>query len=250
MDSTDRRKILVWDLPTRLFHWSLVLLVGLNLFVIGPRGGLSTVIHFVLGYVIAGLLLFRFFWGFIGSPRSRFRDFVRPWPKLRAYLARLLRFDPPHSIGHNPVGGWMILGLLGLLLLMVVTGLFGANRRAAGPFAPLLGAGSAGLMGELHSLLSSVLIAFIIVHVTGVLAEWMLTGENLIRSMITGRKRLAEAEAAAEPPVAPVWRAAILAILALALVIWLVWVTDYGLNRATIGSNGSQAPGTGTAAPL
>src|SRR5579872_6731259 len=89
MESPDRRPALVWDLPTRLFHWSLVLLVGLNLFLISPRGGLSTVVHFVVGYGIAGLLVFRLFWGFIGSRHSRFSDFVRPWPRLRAYLGRL-----------------------------------------------------------------------------------------------------------------------------------------------------------------
>src|SRR5271154_5877300 len=138
----------------------------------------------------------------------------------------------------------MILALLGLLLLMVLTGLFGANRRAAGPFAPLLGAGGAGLVGELHSLLSSVLIAFIVVHVAGVLADWLLTGENLIRSMITGHKRLAAAEAAAEPAVAPVWRAAAIAILCAALAVWLALTTDYGLNRATIGLSAGQSPKT------
>lgn len=249
MESPDRRATLVWDLPTRLFHWSLVLLVGLNLFLISPRGGLSTVIHFVAGYGIGGLLVFRLFWGFIGSRHSRFSDFVRPWPRLREYLRRLMRFDPPHSTGHNPVGGWMILALLFFLLLMIVTGLFGANRRAAGPLASWLSAGTAGLAGQLHSLLSSLLIALVVVHVAGVLGEWLLTGENLIRAMVTGLKRLPAAEAAGEPAPAPLWRAAVVGILALAFVLWSSLTTDYGRTKATLAPSGGQSSQSGATTP-
>ena len=71
---SERRQVAIWDLPTRLFHWSLVVLVGGNLFLISPRGGWSTLVHFLAGFIIAGLLLFRFVWGFIGSPRSRFAE--------------------------------------------------------------------------------------------------------------------------------------------------------------------------------
>jgi cytochrome b len=249
MESPDRRATLVWDLPTRLFHWSLVLLVALNLFAISPRGGSSTVIHFVAGYAIAGLLAFRLVWGLIGSRHSRFSDFVRPWPRLREYLGRLMRFDPPHSTGHNPVGGWMILALLFFLLLMIVTGLCAANRRVAGPLASWLGAGAAGLAGELHSLLSSLLIGLIIVHIAGVLGEWLLTGENLIRAMVTGLKRLPAAEAASEPPPAPSWRAAVLGILALAFVLWLSLITDYGQTQATLAPSGGQSSQSGATTP-
>src|SRR5262249_54417602 len=152
---------------------------------------------------------------------------------------RLRRFDPPHSTGHNPAGGWMILALLFFLLLMVATGLFGANRRAAGPLASWLGAGPAGFAGALHSLLSSLLIALVVVHIAGVLVDWLLTGENLIRAMVTGLKRLPVVEAASEPPPAPVWHGAILGVLALALVLWLSLTTDYRQTRATV------APSTG-----
>ncbi len=82
---SERRQVAIWDLPTRLFHWSLVVLVGGNLFLISPRGGWSTLVHFLAGFIIAGLLLFRFVWGFIGSPRSRFADFLQPWPAVHSY---------------------------------------------------------------------------------------------------------------------------------------------------------------------
>lgn len=231
-----RRAVVVWDLPTRIFHWSMVLLVAINLFVISPKGGLHTKIHFVAGYAIAGLLVFRLAWGFIGSRRSRFADFVHPWPKLRAYLARLSRFDPPHSVGHNPVGGWMILGLLAFLLSMTLTGVLAANRRSAGPLAHWMGADGARLMGELHSLLSSILIALIVAHIAGVLVEWLLSGENLIRAMLNGRKRLPEVEAASEPAPAPIWRAAVLLVVAAAFSLWLALSTDYARTDSSLGT--------------
>jgi len=249
MESPDRRPILVWDLPTRLFHWSLVLLVAINLFLISPRGGPSTVIHFIAGYGIAGLVAFRLVWGFIGSRHSRFRDFVRPWTRLRDYLERLIRFDPPHSTGHNPVGGWMILALLIFLSLMIATGLFGANRRAAGPLAPLVGAGAAGVAGELHSLLSSLLIGLVVVHIAGVLGEWLLTGENLIRAMVTGVKRLPAAEAAGETAPVPTWRAAVIGILVLAIILWSALSTDYGRTQATLAPGSGQSTPSGATTP-
>src|SRR5471032_3345679 len=84
----ERRQVAIWDLPTRLFHWSLVLLVGCNLFFVSPRGGWQTPVHFIAGFCTAGLVLFRIFWGFIGSPRSRFADFLRPWQTVKVYIAK------------------------------------------------------------------------------------------------------------------------------------------------------------------
>jgi cytochrome b len=226
MDS-NRRDTAIWDMATRLFHWSLVALVGCNLFFVGPRGGWQTVVHFIAGFAIAGLLLFRLIWGFIGSPRSRFADFLRPWHAVKDYAARLARFNPPHSIGHNPLGGWMIALLLVTLTGMTVTGLFAAGRRAAGPFAYLLSPSLARQLGGIHQLLSSLLIGLLALHVAGVLADWLLTRENLVKAMITGRKRLNAPEAVRERPLAPAWRAAVVGLLALALTAALILVTNF-----------------------
>src|SRR5262245_8417492 len=115
--STRHHETAVWDLPTRLVHWALVVLVASNLCLIAPRGGIATVIHMTTGYAVIGLLLFRLVWGFVGSPRSRFSDFVYSWASVKAYAARLGRLKPPHSVGHNPLGGWMI-----VIMLAVLTG--------------------------------------------------------------------------------------------------------------------------------
>jgi cytochrome b len=231
--SPSDRDVEVWDLATRIFHWTLVILVGTNLFLIGPRGGLQTVLHFIAGYTIAGLLLFRLIWGFVGSPHSRFADFLCRWPAVKDYLGRLLRFDPPHSVGHNPLGGWMIAVLLTSLASMIGTGLFAATRRAAGPLAGLIPPSLAGLAGNLHVLISDLLIALIAVHVLGVAVDWFLTGDNLVKAMLTGRKRMSAEAAAGEKKVAPAWRAVLLALLSLALVVGLGLSTDYSRTRTT-----------------
>ena len=179
MTMSPRVETPVWDLPTRLFHWSLVVLVGTNLFLIGPRGGLDTVIHFVAGYVIFGLLVFRLAWGFIGSPRSRFADFVHRWPTVSAYLGRLLRFNPPHSVGHNPLGGWMIVFLIASIALTGFTGWIYTTDRYWG----------VKWVGELHEGLASTLLVLIALHLAGVaLASWRHR-ENLVAAMLHGRKR-------------------------------------------------------------
>ena len=240
MTSLQHRDAVGWDLPTRIFHWSLVILVGTNLFLISPRGGLHTVVHFVAGYAVAGLLLFRLFWGFIGSPRSRFSDFLHRWPVVKRYIERLKRFDPPHSVGHNPLGGWMIVVLLSTLLAMIATGLLAAGRRAAGPLAGLVPLPAAALAGQLHSLISNLLIGLIVVHLAGVAVDWFLTGDNLVKAMLTGRKRLPIASAAREGKVVPLLRAVLVGLLSLALVAGLTLSTDYTRTRNTLSQTTGQ----------
>ena len=221
------RHIAIWDLPTRLFHWSLVLLVGCNLFFVSPRGGWQTPVHFISGFCIAGLLLFRIIWGFVGSPRSHFADFLRPWHTVKAYIVRLVRLRPPHSIGHNPLGGWMIGVLLATLIAMILTGVFAAGRRAAGPFAHLLPPSFSHTLGQIHGLISNLLIGLLAVHVAGVLTDWLLTRDNLVKAMITGRKKLSAAEAASEGDLAPAGRALIVALIALVLTVGLIVATNF-----------------------
>jgi len=223
----EQHQVAIWDLPTRLFHWSLVLFVGCNLFLISPRGGWQTWVHFISGFCIAGLLLFRIVWGFIGSPRSRFADFLRPWHAFKAYVARLVRLSPPHSIGHNPLGGWMIGVLLATLIAMIVTGVFAAGRRAAGPFAELLTPSLSRTIGQIHGLISNLLIGLLALHVAGVLTDWLLTRDNLVKAMITGRKQLSAAEAAAEGPLATAGRGLIVGLFALALTAVLILATNF-----------------------
>lgn len=175
----------VWDLPTRIVHWALAASVAINLFLLEPEDGITFTIHADVGYAVAALVAFRVLWGFAGSRYARFADFVRPWPAVRAQLRRLARRDATHAVGHNPLGGWMIVLMLVVLAAVVVSGLAAGNRAGEGPLNALAGGGG---LGDIHEVLSNLMIALIALHLVGVVAESLLTGENLARAMVTGRK--------------------------------------------------------------
>lgn len=240
MTDQQHRATPVWDLPTRLFHWALVVLVGTNLFLIEPRGGTLTVIHMTAGYLVIGLLLFRLVWGFIGSPRSRFSDFVHPWAAVRAYVAGLRRLSPPPSIGHNPLSGWMIVVMLVVLAGMVTTGVFASGRHAAGALASVVPVELTAVAGEVHGFLGNVMIALVIVHVAGVAVDWFLTRENIVKAMIDGRKHLPAEAAVRERPLVGGTRAVLVGVVCLAVVGGLIFATDYSLDRASLQQNGAR----------
>ena len=180
------RSAVVWDLPTRIFKWSLVLAVGLAFLFSSshPRGALF-IIHVACGYAVTLLLLFRFGWGFIGGPYARFRSFIYGWRGVRAYAADLLRLDPPRTVGHNPVGGWMIVTMLAVLSVIVITGLLAEGRTGGtGQFSALLPIDAVAIIGDLHAWLGFLIIWLAGVHVAGVLFESLLHRENLIRAMV------------------------------------------------------------------
>jgi cytochrome b len=213
--------LLVWDVPTRLFHWLLVLLVALA-WVTGEAEGSMFTVHQLAGYGVAVLLVFRVIWGFVGSRHSRFSDFVRPWREVFAHIRGMLSLRPARTLGHNPLGGWMALVLLLVLAAQVGTGLFASDDGLGGPLAGTVAAGTAHAIAELHEGLSGALLGLIGLHIIGVLVESLLTRDNLVRAMITGRKAATpgEAEAGQSAAVAPGW----LAALVLATASGIVWM--------------------------
>lgn len=220
-----RVRVLVWDVPTRLFHWTLVALVALA-WATGESEGFWFTMHELAGYGVLALLVFRILWGVWGSRHSLFADFLRPFRVVRDYAAELFRLRPPRTVGHNPLGGWMIVLLLFVLAVLVGTGLFGGEEEEgvmiAGPLAHYVSAGTAEAMIELHEVFFNVLLVLVAIHVAGVLADMGLKRENLIRAMVTGYKSLPPEEAAAETgAAAPAWRA-VMAILIAGAVTWLV----------------------------
>ena len=207
------KAVSVWDLPTRLFHWLLALCVGANL-IIDPRGEWFPV-HVAAGCTALGLALFRIVWGFIGSCRSLFADFVRSPRVVLKELRAALRLKVERHIGHNPLGGSMVVVLLVMTLATAATGLFSGTREGlGGPFVGLIG--GRGLR-ELHGTLGNLMIFLVILHLCGVALHYLVTRENIVGAMITGRKRLDAAAAGAEPPLVSAWRAVIPAVLAVAL---------------------------------
>jgi cytochrome b len=214
--------VLVWDAPTRLFHWTLVFLVALA-WVTGEAEGRLFLVHQLAGYGVAVLLIFRLIWGFAGSRHARFADFVRPWREVLAHGKGVLRLRPARTLGHNPLGGWMALLLLLILAAQVGTGLFASDDGLGGPLAGAVSSGTAHAITELHEGLSGALLGLIGLHVVGVLAESVLTRDNLVRAMVTGRKCLEPGEVAVGGSVstAPAWLAAI-ALGTASGIVWMV----------------------------
>ncbi len=218
-DKGEGREVPVWDLPIRIFHWFLVGVVVLG-WATGEGDGAVFVVHEVAGYALLAALLFRLVWGASGSRHARFPEFIMPWRTVGDYAGRLMQFSPPRYVGHNPLGGWMVLLLLAVLFLLVVTGLFAAGEDGSGSLAEELPRWATRASAEIHEDLFAVLSFLIVVHLAGVLLHSLLTGENLIRAMWTGRKLLGEKQARDEEPlVSALW-----AVPVVAVSIAMVWL--------------------------
>lgn len=205
----------LWDIVVRVFHWSLVIFVILAF--ISSEEGAS--LHIKAGYVIIALVLMRIVWGFIGTEHARFANFVKGPKKVFTYLKGLLTGRPPYYFGHNPAGGIMIVLLLVTLLGVAFTGIkteqgesakhASIDKGSVSSFSIVTiahadddyfkrGNGShAGARAsheqweEAHEFFAGLLLALIAIHVTAILMTWIIYKENLIKSMITGRKSVA-----------------------------------------------------------
>ena len=183
--------IRVWDAPTRLFHWAIVILLGLS-WLTESRGWME--LHFLSGYSVIALLLFRVSWGFVGSETARFSHFIRgPIAALR-HLAHLHRREPDTAIGHNAAGGWMVLAMLALLAMQVATGLC-ANDDAVteGPLFKYVGKDRSDWLSHIHAVNFKVIQVAVLLHIVAILIYLGLKRHDLVRPMITGRKHLPEA---------------------------------------------------------
>jgi cytochrome b len=183
------RPVLVWDLPTRLFHWLTALLIPVA-YVTWRLNWMNW--HAWVGDALLALLLFRLLWGFFGSDTARFSHFLASPRNAARNLGHILRREPDLEAGHNPAGSWMIMLLLALLLGQVLTGIFVLNDVAdEGPFTELTPAPIANLMTALHDrLLWLALVAAAALHVAAILLYGLAKRHNLLLPMITGRKRL------------------------------------------------------------
>ena len=182
----------VWDPLVRLFHWSLV--VSFAVAYLSGEGEEQTIaLHVYSGYIIGGLVLFRLLWGVIGSRHARFADFIVPPHALLDYAIATLRGQARRTLGHNPFGGAMVIALLVMLTLATLSGLalYGEHDQA-GPLAGLMrgtGERAGEWLEETHELFSNLTLALVGLHIAGVLWTSRLHHENLVRAMITGRKR-------------------------------------------------------------
>jgi cytochrome b len=218
--SDGKSGIRVWDLPTRLFHWLLVVLIAL-LYATGEFGMLDMRWHFWLGYVTLALIVFRVSWGLFGSQTSRFSDFVRGPAAVGRYVKAQISTNAHFSVGHNPLGGWSVLALLLSVLLQSVTGLFASDGiDTDGPFSGAVSGYTVKLMTRLHNWNENVLLLLIALHVAAVLFYLLIKHDNLITPMVTGRKQGGPLDS---PRFASTWLALLLLSLSVAAVAAMVW---------------------------
>ncbi|ABM62091.1 cytochrome b/b6 domain-containing protein [Halorhodospira halophila] len=216
---SERQRVFIWDLPTRLFHWGLVLALGLSWY--SAEQGLSGWdLHKWSGYAVLTLVLFRILWGFVGSETARFRDFLAGPRTVGRYLVGWWRDRTP-SRGHNPLGGWAVIVLLALVLAQAVTGLFATDDiLRSGPLTGWVGSDLERTMTRLHTQIFDVLLILVTFHVAAIAVYRWVRGERLLVAMISGYKR----NGFAPPWIAPLYRAVVAGTVA-AGVVWLLLVT-------------------------
>lgn len=172
----------VWDAPTRLFHWAIVILVFVSWLSVDQ--GFMTV-HLCSGLALLALLVFRIGWGLIGSTTARFRDFLHPPRTVLAYL----RNGAGMYAGHNPAGGLMVIALILVLLAQAVTGLFANDGlHFSGPLALLVGDDASTRLTAVHSTIFNVILLLVWSHVVAVGFYLFVKGHNLVKAMVTGKK--------------------------------------------------------------
>jgi len=210
MATTENTRIKVWDIAVRVFHWSLVVFFSVA-YVSGEIE--SALLHAYAGYAVLALVAFRIVWGLIGTKHARFSDFIfGPEATLR-YAQSLFSSKPLHYLGHNPLGGWMVVALLVCLIGACWSGLEAYGAQGHGPLASPGSAvisqaatngdrdrrgereskrrKSAGeeFWEEIHEALSQLSLVLVLLHVIGVLIASALHRENLTKAMLTGYKK-------------------------------------------------------------
>jgi len=212
--------IRVWDFPTRLFHWSIVLLFGMSWWS-AENNAMDW--HRLFGLVFLGLILFRLIWGFIGGSTARFSAFVRSPDAAMSYL----RGNGARRAGHNPLGGYSVLAMLLTLLVQVVTGLFAVDVDGieSGYLSSLVSFSEGRLASDIHEISFNVLLALIGLHVLTVLFYLIARRRNLIGPMVTGTDRQLNTIEGALAPARP-----ISFIAAVAVAGGLSWWVSTGLS--------------------
>jgi cytochrome b len=225
------KKIRVWDLPLRLFHWALVVLIAVAI-VSQKIGGNAMSLHFYAGYAALSLVLFRIVWGFIGPRYARFADFLAGPARVTAYLRGTDTAAASVYLGHNPLGSWSVLALLAIVLSQAISGLVANDDIASeGPLVKFVSKDLSDRITWFHKDVSGNLIYFfIILHVAAIAWYFFRKRQNLVLPMLTGDRLLDHATESGSqewtPAVIDSWRLRLLAVATLAVcggvVYWVV----------------------------
>jgi cytochrome b len=185
-----RVAVRVWDMPVRLFHWLVVLLLVVQ-FITGKIGGDWMPIHVYSGYTILVLVVFRIIWGFAGSTHARFASFMAGPRATYRFAVRLFSRQAVPQVGHNPLGGWSVAAMVILLALQTGSGLFANDGlETFGPLVKLVSLDTSNALTEFHRWNFRVLAVVSALHILAVIFHWLVKKENLIGAMFTGVKEV------------------------------------------------------------
>jgi len=214
----------VWDLPTRLMHWLLVACIGVCWWT-GINNQLEY--HLYSGYVALWVVLMRLYWGLVGSSTARFVNFVRGPRAVLHYARTLHRRDTPHVHGHNALGAISVLLMLGMVLAVVVLGLFAVDVDGlySGPLSSYVSFHDGRHLAHLHYKVFNFLLAVIGLHLLAVVFYYVHKRHNLVFPMISGRRKPVT-DLQDEMQVAPLWRFLIGAVL-VTVFVWAVTKSFY-----------------------
>jgi cytochrome b len=214
--------IRVWDLPTRLFHWTLAALVVCS-FISAWIGGGAMVWHFRLGYCALALLVFRVLWGLVGGRWSRFASFIYAPATLQRYLRGQAAASEHLEVGHSPTGALSVFALLALLLVQVGTGLVADDEIAnIGPLNKYVSSATAGQATSWHSEVGQwILLALVLLHVAAIVWYRVKKRIDLLRPMLDGDKQLPASTPPSADGKAQRGLAALLLAACAALAVWV-----------------------------
>jgi len=217
------RKVRIWDLPTRVFHWLLAAAV-IGSVITAKIGGNAMAWHFRSGYLILTLLAFRLVWGLVGGRWSRFASFIYSPATLLRYLRGHARPEEHLDVGHSPLGAGSVFALLSVLILQVGTGLFADDEIAAsGPLVKFVSAATSSLATGWHKNFGQwLIIALVLLHLGAIGFYRFRRGRDLVRPMLTGDKMLGGKVPASADATGHRSLALMLVALCAAMVGWLV----------------------------
>lgn len=179
----------VWDLPTRISHWLIVVLFGFQWWS-AENDQLEW--HILAGLGMLAVVIFRIYWGVVGSRPSRFTTFVRGPREVLRYAARLAERDTPHAPGHNPMGALSVVGLLSALLIQSGLGLFAIDVEGlnSGPLGYLVSFDRGRIIAGWHEVVFNLLMLLASLHLAAIAYYRFYRREDLVRPMVTGDKLL------------------------------------------------------------
>lgn len=209
----------MWDAPTRLVHWALVICIGLSWWTVENK---RMDIHYWSGLTVVGLIVFRLYWGFAGPETARFSRFIKGPRAVFGYVGKLFRSDYRASFGHNPLGALSVIALLLAVGIQVGLGLFASDTSyvSSGPLSSMVDYETSEQITELHEDFFNVLLAVIGLHLAAIIFYLVGKRINLVGPMLTGRRKAVNVEG---PPAGIAQISLLRLAIGIALAVGVVW---------------------------